>query len=546
MQPLFISWVLFEKRSLIKRIILLHIFLIVLTSCSQQKILTIITKSPKINYQKPNDYKKLNKYQKDAVYLTELIKLTYPRLYTKITSEDYLTESKGLITCLSKIENDLDFKIEIQKFIALLKDGHSQIGISYRSKEKRKFNIYLYKENNGWIIKNIDNSKDSLLIGSKIVSINGKSINEVENLINKYECGENEFWKLRNFDWRISYPKYLEAVGIINKDENLKLSIIKNNKERKIEIVKKEKSKYYDIKIKKTKFPFTKKQNNGFFYKVDKKQNFAYLQMNTCLDLVTIKSEIGNYTNFITKPIALAFLKKETKNARNFGLTLQSLFNEINNNNIENLIIDLRYNKGGDERLGKQLIWYLTNSTNIKGFTDYLMVSDYFKIQIKDDYKKYNKLYQQKYNQPIPNGEINLTKEFYNHPYFYDITKENSPYLLDNSIPKFKGKVYVIIGTNTFSAAQVLATTIADNNLATLIGEPTGNKPTSQTGASAFKLPNTKKIIFISYTFMERPNKEKNDINSLYPDIEIHNTYKQFLNGNDKQFECIINEIKKQ
>ena len=150
-----------------------------------------------------------------------------------------------------------------------------------------------------------------------------------------------------------------------------------------------------------------------------------------------------------------------------------------------------------------------------------------------------------KYNKTIPNGEINITKEFLNKPYFYDITKENSPFLLDNTIPKFKGKVYVLIGTNTFSAGQVLATTIADNNLATLVGKPTGNKPTGQTGASGFKLPNTKKIIMISYTFMERPNKEKNDENALYPNVEIYHTYEQVINGDDKQFEYIINEIKK-
>jgi hypothetical protein len=30
-----------------------------------------------------------------------------------------------------------------------------------------------------------------------------------------------------------------------------------------------------------------------------KSQNFAYLQMNKALDYVSIKSEIGNYTNFI-------------------------------------------------------------------------------------------------------------------------------------------------------------------------------------------------------------------------------------------------------
>ena len=528
-----------------KKIILFIISFTLLSSCSQQKILTLITKTPKIKYQKPTNFDKLNNYQKDAVYLTELIKQTYPRLSTKITTENYLIESNNLIEKLSKTQNDLDFEVEIQKFISLLKDGHSYMWINYIGKDKRKFNISLYKEKKDWIIWNIDKSKDSLYIGSKIISINGKKPNEIKNLINKFECGENEFWKLKNFGWKITYPKYLEAVGIIKKGENLKISIAKNNKTEIIEIGKKEKGAFYNIRIKERKFPFTKKQNNGFYYKVNSKQNFAYLQMNTSLDYVSIKSEISNYTNFITKPIALAYLKKDTKNARNFGLTLQSLFNEIKNNNIDNLIIDLRYNTGGDERPGKQLIWYLTDNKNIKGFTDYLNISDYFKTQIKTDYKKYNKLYVKKYNKTIPNGEINITKEFLNKPYFYDITKENSPFLLDNTIPKFKGKVYVLIGTNTFSAGQVLATTIADNNLATLVGKPTGNKPTGQTGASGFKLPNTKKIIMISYTFMERPNKEKNDENALYPNVEIYHTYEQVINGDDKQFEYIINEIKK-
>lgn len=49
-------------------------FILFLSSCSQQKLLKLITKTPKIEYQKPNNYYELNKYQKDAIYLTELAK----------------------------------------------------------------------------------------------------------------------------------------------------------------------------------------------------------------------------------------------------------------------------------------------------------------------------------------------------------------------------------------------------------------------------------------------------------------------------------------
>lgn len=525
-----------------KKIVTYITIIIFLTSCSQQRLLKLTAKTPKIEYQKPNNYLQLNKYQKDAVYLTELVKQTYPRLNSKITDSNYLIESHKLIANLSEIKNDLDFDIQIRKFIALLKDGHTNTTINFSSEEK--FHLYLFKEKENWIIGNIDNSVDSTVIGSKIISVNGHPIKEIENLINNFECGENSFYTFEKFRWNLTSPKYWEAIGVINNNENLKFITSKSNKEYVFEIKRKTEAERYDVKVKESEYPFTKKQNDGYYYKVDKEQNFAYLQMNTSLDYVSIKSGISNYTNFLTRPIALLLLKKRTKDAGNFGLTLEALFKEIQRDSIKNLVIDLRNNTGGDVRPGKQLIWYLTEKENIQGFTQYLNVSEYFKIQIKKDYKEYNTLYEQKYRQSIPKGEINLTNEFYNQPYFNSIVKEDSPFLLDNSIPKFKGNIYVLIGPYTFSAGQVLATTIADNNLASIVGQPTGNKPTTQTGSSHFKLPNTKKIISISYLFMERPDISKNDEIALYPDVEIYQTLDDLINGRDKQFEYIMNKIK--
>jgi C-terminal processing protease CtpA/Prc len=266
--------------------------------------------------------------------------------------------------------------------------------------------------------------------------------------------------------------------------------------------------------------------------------------MNTCLDYVSIKSEINNYTNFLTKPLALLYLKNYTKDARNFGVTLQKLFKKIETDSINNLIIDLRYNSGGDERTGKQLIWYLTDNTNIDGFTNFLLISDYLKQVMKIDFKKDNKKYQEKYGIELPNGEINITEKIYDQPYFFEIEKENSPYILDKSIQKFTGNIYVLIGKSTFSAAQILATTMFDNNIGLFIGKPTGNKPTGQTGASGFKLPHSKSLINLSLVYMERPDTSKNNMDALYPDVSIFPKLEQLINGEDVQFEYIMNQIK--
>jgi hypothetical protein len=44
---------------------------------------------------------------------------------------------------------------------------------------------------------------------------------------------------------------------------------------------------------------------------------------------------------------------------------------------------------------------------------------------------------------------------------------------------------------------------------------------------------------------MERPDKSKNDERSLFPDVEIYNTFQDLLNGNNQVIEYILNEIKR-
>lgn len=514
-----------------------------LIGCSQQSLMKLITKTPKIEYSKPNGFKSFSDYHKDAIYTVETVKAVYPRLYNKLP--DFDKRAENFIETASQTTTEKDFDILLKFFISSLQDGHSSYSIDFSKYDKSRYALYLFREKEDWIIGTIDKEVDSSLIGGKIISINDIPINEIENRIKEFEDGENEYWKFMLFRYHYTYPTYWEALKVnSSSNKNLKFEIQKNNKNSTFVIRPKEKIERHKIKPKKDKYQFRFKQNNGFYDTISKSQNFAYLQMNTSLDYVSIKSEIGSYTNFLTKPIALAFLKKDTKDARDFGKYLQSFFKRVNENKIENLIIDLSYNTGGDERTGKQLIWYLTE-TKPKGFTDYLNNSDYFETQVKQDYKKYNELYKQKYNTELPKGEVNLTEKIFKKDYFDDITKDDSPFFLDNTIPKFKGKVFVITSPVTFSAGQILATTIADNNLATIVGKPTGNKPTAQTGASAFKLPNTKKIIKLSYVFMERPDKSKNDEKALFPDLEIYQTYQNFMNGEDKLMEYLISRTEK-
>jgi len=534
------KWISTMKNHLFKLLVLVFIASSI-TSCSRTALVNaFFSKTVELDYKKPVDYKQFNKYEKDALYLVELIRQSYPRLSTKI--ENYDEESTAFIKSVALIKDDFEFEFELSKFMALLKDGHSHTALTI--KEEIYFNLILFKNKDQWVIQTVDKSIDSLVIGSSLVSINGKSIEKIKELINRFECGENEYWTLNSFRYYIRIPKYLEGAGVINKGDDLHLVISKNGIEKALTLKRLPSQKLYKTNRATCRYPFVKKQNDGFYTKIDTLRDYAYLQMNTSLDYVSVKSEIDNYVNPLVRPIALAFMRKEQKEAMNFGLVLQDLFKEIEEKSVKNLIIDLRNNTGGDERLGKQLIWYLTENQEIKGFTLFGHNSKYYRESMKKDYKEFNAIYKKKYQRDMPEGEINETKEFYDEPYFYDIEKAESPYLLDASIPKFKGKIYILIGSNTFSAGQVLATTMYDNKIGTFVGTPTGNQPSCQTGVSIANLPKTKKQIVLSLGYFERPDKTKNKDVALFPHVEIHPSFEKTYLGNiDESFDFIMKEI---
>jgi hypothetical protein len=83
---------------------------------------------------------------------------------------------------------------------------------------------------------------------------------------------------------------------------------------------------------------------------------------------------------------------------------------------------------------------------------------------------------------------------------------------LDKTIPKFKGKFF-LIGPQTFSAGQVLATQLL-TNLATVIVETTINKQLRQE-VQHLNYRILRKL-FRLYVYMERPNRSKNDENHYF------------------------------
>lgn len=105
------------------------------------------------------------------------------------------------------------------------------------------------------------------------------------------------------------------------------------------------------------------------------------------------------------------------------------------------------------------------------------------------------------------------------------------------------GKVFVLMGRETFSAAQNLLTDITKYTNAILVGESSGSKPNHIGEAGWFKLPYSGLMGLISTQF-HQTSKAEDHRKWIAPHIPIDMSSTDYFNGNDKALNIIMKVIK--
>lgn len=109
-----------------------------------------------------------------------------------------------------------------------------------------------------------------------------------------------------------------------------------------------------------------------------------------------------------------------------------------------------------------------------------------------------------------------------------------------------EGKLFILIGRKTFSAAVLLTSMLEKNTKAIFVGEPTSQAP-NQRGAGApqlIKLPNSKQEYYISTKFFYA-SFDMDKRTTITPHIQVKYTIDDYLKNNDIIFDEILNyEVK--
>jgi hypothetical protein len=358
----------------------------------------------------------------DIDSLNKKILEIHPNPFTKIDSITYFKE-------ISRIKLSIDKPLTGDEFYRLLApitikigDGHTGLNPDQNqmiiSKLRFPFDVFI-QDKHMFIIKNYSVNNE-ILAGSEILKINGIATNEILSTLLKYIPGESERFTMaamENF-----FPMaYRFVYGDCNKFS--------------VEIKRSGKVDIYEVNT------LTNEQQK---ISENLKPSRLYFKNNVAvIDLRNFSS--SDFTAFI-----------------------DSVFTQISNKNVGSLIIDLRYNGGGEASLADSLISYLTPNEYQSMQSDLIKISytttDYIQqLQSMNWGEKRGRFY-------VCSG---MTIKPINRRGF------------------FNGSIYVLTSSMTYSTAGFFANVVKCYKIGTIIGSETGQPMIAYGDTYNYFLPNS-------------------------------------------------------
>lgn len=224
---------------------------------------------------------------------------------------------------------------------------------------------------------------------------------------------------------------------------------------------------------------------------------------------------------------------------------LDSCFQYLSNNSqINNLIVDVRNNGGGTDPNDILTFSYLTQKPYRENASAYVS----FQEIPFSNYFVYDEKEPQKQLEEKNDFEADLKEEFPKLEEEKYPQDEKFNLLLQPNINNFKGQIYLLISPRIASAGSLFGSLVAGNTNAITIGEETMGGYFGHNGHTPieYELPNTKiKTQFSIVNLDQDVPKKPNQIfgRGIIPDHEVQQTYEDFMQNKDTQFEYTLKLI---
>ena len=394
-------------------------------------------------------------WQQDLRFLQETVNNEYPFLFKKVTAKEFNAAAEELYKEIPNLQEH-EIIVGLSRLVSLFKYGHSYVPFHQKPFEFSEFPFRIYEFNDGIYIQGTHKNYPKA-VGAKVLAIEGKPISDVLKAIEPTVEAENsQYFKAYGIN-NVRYPEVLHAQGVTdNLQSSIILTLEKNGHQfqQKFSILPDKKRvplTYRFVQQKndwlsarnQDKTPlYLKNLDKSYFYEYLPEQKTVYIRHSRIIDDASETIE--------------AFYKR--------------VFDFIENNDVEKLVMDVRLNGGGNNYLLK----------------------------------------------PIITGIIETKK----------INQE--------------GKLFVILGRNTFSACQNLVNRLDNYTNAIFVGEPTSENVNFYGDAGPVEMPNSKLKVQLSFAWWQDKEPWGND-KWLAPQLSVDMSFDQYKNNEDPVLDAVFN-----
>ena len=490
-------------------IAVLSYFVLLLTSC-------ISLHKPHYTF---NQKTSAPKFKEDLAVLKQILEANHPSLYwytTKDSLDDYFNTA---INSINDSMTEVDCRNKVAYVISKIHCGHTAVRFSKdytKMQEKNRYPMfplsiktwkdtmvvtgsYLLNDTifkRGTIIKSINSHSNKELLDSmfKLISTDGYST------IFKSQAISGNFGFIYKLTWGLDSSYTITYLDSLGKQKTATITNYTPSSNAK----KNSKSTIDSLRKMLSAMPELKKMEHT-------KRRPSKREMLRSLSIDSIEST--------------AYMRLTTFSEGHLRKFFRQSFRKFQETKTKNLIIDLRENTGG----------YISSS-NL--FTKYLI------------------------NKPFKNADISeaITKSI-KHPYYvrgslsywffnhfvsrkmadglYHDRRTETHYFNPKTKYHFGGKIYILQGGYTYSAATIFTSTLKDQKNVTIVGEESGGGNYGNTAMylPTIILPNSKlRVVMPTYRMVMDKNRKK-DGRGVLPDVSVAPTAESIRKGIDIKLE---------
>lgn len=397
----------------------------------------------------------------DISALMHAISQIHPDIYYACPQIKLVTATKAVLDNLPDSVSRIDIYNAAAPLVAMIGDGHTHLSFPYNdllTEELYRMPVLFYVQQDGTLQCRMS-PNDIIPYKSRILSINGHKPEDIINSMLPYESGERKHFRIMRI--QTDFPALFQLLYGADSYDIEYIDPVTNQ----VTTTTIKAMQWGDL-CKRWISHETKNQvvSDDYSYTVDSINNVAIMDFRSFTD---------------------------TEKMSAFA---DSMFTELREKNIGNLIIDIRNNGGGNSAVGDTLLRYIA-PVPFRQFDRVIIKTSNLlnKIEDADD---------------LPGVYLFENTDDVIAPR----TEEEKHY---------NGKIYLLTSNFTFSSAADFSWVFKEIGTGTVIGEETGGMNVCFGDITMYEMPLSGLTCSISYKRFWHFNADENDIHGTLPDIEV-------------------------